>query len=205
MKYTCTLPIEPIRAADAVCEAVRAGFAEYQQRRDALPHPDPVEDGRLAVLDAEQAANALQSSLRKMIDEACEQINQHAEAYAAAIHKQIMPQGAQIDNPDYALLRDDLITSSEQLTMLADTYADNYTMSAQIARYAAAYEWDGFELTTNALDLLNFGIARFALCERACRAPDGLSMAQQMDAGEMERMAEAYNVLAELRAAVNGQ
>lgn len=205
MLFKCTLPIEPIRAADAVCEAVRTGYAEYQQRREALPHPDPIEDGRLAVLDAEQQANALQSSLRKMIDEACAEIDEHALTYAQAVHRQIMPQGAQIDNPDYALLRDELITTPEQLAMLVDTYAGNYTMSAQIARYADSREWTGFEMATNALDLLNFGIARFELCKRACRAPDGLSMAQQKDAGELERMAEAYNVLEELRAAVNGQ
>ena len=194
-KFMVTVPIDQVTEARRTCRILKDGIGKLRDQLAELEAVDPIRDSLAARDRAEAERQRITDDLENAKAEAVKAIQEKAEAYEAEIGRQTAMKGDELNGPDYALIRDGLITDADQLKMMADRNQTNYTLMVAIDRYASSRRWDGFTVVSNAPMVESFGQAWFKLCETAAQNPDGLAMFQIMTEGELRRMLMEYGLL----------
>ena len=195
IKYTVTMPMEQVTEARRTCKVLRDGIAKLREQLAALDEVDPIRDGIAARDRAEAERQRITDDLENAKAEAVKAIREQAEIYQAEVNRQSALKGEDLDTPDYALIRDHLISDANQLQMMADRNQANYSLLVAIDHYATEHKWQGFAVISNAPNVEAFGQQWFNLCEAAANNPDGLAMMQITTEGELRRLLNEYGVI----------
>jgi len=180
----------------------REQCAAIDAQRDALPKIDPKRDGRLAVERRNRDLSEMEQAKAAIMDQGAATLKALRAQYDAALADQVTPKGADLDNPDYVLIRDELIDSPTQLKALAARH-DNYAFARAVQRYAKARHWEGFDQGVTTAQAIGkaaqeYGKTYFDMCDVAVYHLDGLAAMQVCDEDEITRKASAYGVLGNL-------
>lgn len=179
----------------AAQEQVRAIDAQ----RDALPALDAQRDGLFAVEKRERELREMEQAKTTICDQGAATLKALRAQYDAALADQVTPKGADLANPDYILIRDQLIDSPQQLRTLAAKH-DNLAFTRAVQKYAGERGWKGFDQGVNAIQATaeaakDFGKTYFDLCDTGVGHLSGVAAMQISDEGEITRMAAAHGVL----------
>lgn len=168
-------------------------------QRDALPKIDPKRDGLFAVEKRDRELAEMERTQAEIRNQGAAALKILRDQYDAALADQVMPKGADLDNPDYVLIRDQLIDSPQQLRTLAAKH-DNLAFTRAVQKYAGERGWKGFDQGVNAIQATaeaakDFGKTYFDLCDTGVGHLSGVAAMQISDEGEITRMAAAHGVL----------
>ena len=196
VKYQVKVPIAQVLEARRTCATLKDGITALRSRLAQLEDVDVVKDGMAAMERAEEERQRIKADIDQAKAEAVDEIQGKAQAYSAEVDKQAALKGEDLATaPDYALIREKMITNPEQLQMMVDRNQDNYTLLTAIDRYATEKKWTGFAVVSNAPMVQTFGENWFRLCIAAANNPDGMAIMQIQTPGELRRLLQAYGVL----------
>ncbi len=181
-----------IRATREQCRAIDA-------QKDALPALDVQRDGLFAVEKRERELSEMEQAKTTIRDQGAATLKALRAQYDAALADQVTPKGADLDNLDYVLIRDQLIDSPQQLRTLAAKH-DNLAFTRAVQKYAGERGWKGFDQGVNAIRATaeaakDFGKTYFDLCDTGVGHLNGVAAMQISDEGEITRMAAAHGIL----------
>ena len=104
-----------------------------------------------------------------------------------------MPSGKDLESGDYALLREELIATPEQLTRIL-ARNDNITFALAGERYAKGRGWTGFEVITDESEAREYGDKVFDICQRGASIPGGYFSMYAMDENFIPNVGRAYGL-----------
>ena len=191
-----------LNQARDVILSTRAQCAAIDAQLDALPAIDPQRDGLFAVEKRGRELAEMEQTQAEIRSQGAATLKALRAQYDAALADQVAPKGADLDNPDYILIRDQLIDTPQQLQALAAKH-DNFAFARAAQNYAQARNWTGFdkgvnEIRATAEAAQDFGRAYFDLCDTGAAHLDGVAAMQICDEGEITRLASVYGVLGSL-------
>lgn len=115
--------------------------------------------------------------------------------FEADVDAQTVPSGADTSDPDYALFRDGLISSEEQLEKVMSQHEDSATFRAVASAYAHSHKWADFGgYVDNESAVRGYGQAIFDCCENGAENPRSYDGMRAMFDGEPQRVADAFDV-----------
>ena len=181
--------------AISVKEQIEANDAKIE----ALPKVDPVMDGQLAFDKHTQTLAQLYEEVEKIISQGLTAVQDLRDRFDADLIDQETPKGDDLSNPDYILIRDNLIDTEAQLKALLEKHG-NIAFARAAQNYADARGWVGFNEGVQDFRAVvgiarDMGEAYFHLCETAVSYPYGVAAMQIADEGEINRMAKEYGIL----------
>jgi len=195
LKYTVTVPMEQVIEARRECKVLKQGIEMLKEELAKLDELDPVQIGKVAWDKAQEERQQINADIEQSKASAAESMKKRAQIFQAEVNRQAAMKGEDLDNGEYTLIRDKLITDATQLQMMADRNQANYTLLVAIDHYATERNWTGFTVISNAPSVEAFGKAWFGMCETAAQNPVGLAMMQITTEGELRRLLNEYGVL----------
>ena len=173
------------------CDAIDAQTA-------ALPPVDEAREGLNAVEAREQVLSDAAMAKFEAVEAAETALAQLRETFVSDLNSQLTPNGADLDNVDYVLLRDGLIDSPAQLQTVMAAH-DNFTFARAAQKYAVRNNWDAFDAGTAIYiaeggALRNFGQFYFDMCDTAIHNLNGVAAIQVADEDEITRLAINYGI-----------
>ena len=166
------IPVETIRRAAAVVKDLVAENARIDEAIRALPPVSEEQDGKKGM----EARDVVLKICEKHRADACQKAQEELTAlygqYQEAIDEQTTPSGEATQSADYALFRDDLITSPEQLARVLFRN-NNVTFAYAAEQYAKRHGWEGYDVRTNETQARDFGAQVFDTCRRGIQFPGG--------------------------------
>ena len=156
------IPVDTLRKAANVVKDLAAENARIDEAIRALPPVSEAQEGKKAI----EARAVVMKICEKHREDACDKAKEALAAlygqYREIIDEQTTPGGEATQSADYALFRDSLITSPEQLERVL--YRNNNVTFAYAAeQYAKRNGWDGYEVRTNETQARDFGDRVFDL------------------------------------------
>lgn len=173
------------------CDAIDAQTA-------ALPPVDEAREGLNAVEAREQVLSDAAMAKFEAVEAAETALAQLRETFDSDLNSQLTPNGADLDNVDYVLLRDGLIDSPAQLQTVMAAH-DNFTFASAAQKYAVRNHWDEFDAGTGIYiaegeALRSFGQFYFDMCDTAIHNLNGVAAMQVAEEGEITRLAIIYGI-----------
>ena len=189
------------QARDVILTA-REQCAAIDAQRDALPKIDPQRDGSFAVERRNRDLAEMEQAKAAIMDQGAATLKALRAQYDAALADQVTPKGADLDNSDYILIRDQLIDTPQQLQALAARH-NNIAFLRAVQNYAQGKNWPGFDQGVTTAQAIGkaaqeYGKTYFDMCDVAVYHLDGLAAMQVCDEDEITRKASAYGVLGSL-------
>ena len=195
MKYTVQVPMEQVTEARRELKVLKKGIELLNEQLAKIDKLDARQIGKVAWCKAMEERQQITADIEQSKANAAESMRQRAKNFQAEVNRQAAQKGEDLDNGEYTLIRDKLITDATQLQMMADRNQANYTLLVAIDHYATERNWPGFTVISNAPSVEAFGKAWFGMCETAAQNPTGLAMMQIMTEGELRRLLNEYGVL----------
>jgi len=195
MKYTVQVPMEQVTEARRELKVLKKGIELLNEQLAKIDKLDARQIGKVAWCKAMEERQQITADIEQSKANAAESMRQRAKNFQAEVNRQAAMKGEDLDNGEYTLIRDKLITDATQLQMMADRNQANYTLLVAIDHYATERNWTGFTVISNAPSVEAFGKAWFGMCETAAQNPVGLAMMQITTEGELRRLLNEYGVL----------
>jgi len=195
IKYTVQVPMEQVTEARRELKVLKKGVELLNEQLAKIDKLDARQIGKVAWCKAMEERQQITADIAQSTANAAESMRQRAKNFQAEVNRQAAMKGEDLDNGEYTLIRDKLITDATQLQMMADRNQANYTLLVAIDHYATERNWTGFTVISNAPSVEAFGKAWFGMCETAAQNPVGLAMMQIMTKGELRRLLNEYGVL----------
>ena len=190
---------EPLEQARQIIVDARERCAEIDARKEALTPIDEVKDGLYAVENRQNEITAMEAEKQQIIDEGAEALTNLRQQMETSLDDQKYMKGDDLNSADYALLRDGLIETPDELNRLLGNN-DNLAFARAARNYAAERNWEGFdsqhrEFMVMAQVVRNFVNTWFNMADIAIRNLDGLMAMQIADENELNRMAQVHGVI----------
>ncbi len=183
------IPVDVVRNAVEIVKAIVAENAKVEEAIRALPPVSEEQDGKKGM----ETRSVVLKICEKYRADACKNAQDKLDAlykqYQAAIDDQTTPSGKALESEDYALFRDGLIVSPEQLTRILQKN-DSITFAYAAEQYAKRRGWDGYEVRTNEGQAREFGNQVFNTCSRGVRMPGGYFSLYAREDDFLNRMAD---------------
>ena len=190
---------EPLEQARQIIVDAKARCAEIDARKEALPPIEEYKDGQFAFMNRQNEIAAMKEEKWQIIDEGTEALTRLRYQSLTSLEDQESMKSEDLENADYALLRDGLIETPDELYCLL-VNNDNMAFTWAARKYAKERNWPGFDnqlsdfmLTAHIVRV--FVYTWFNMCDIAIKSLDGLTAMQIADENELNRMAQAHGVL----------
>ena len=207
-KATLRIPQGPLKAA---LDAVRRAVAVHGDIDRAIASLPPVTLETHGTIGMEQRKAKLTEYARDKAEASARAVSalEAAEAeYKRLIDKATVPDGADTQRPDYALFRDGLISTPEQLSVVMARNADSATFRAAALKLATKSGWKEEATNYDTRDretlLRGFGNEYFQLCRSAANRPGGYDCSLLLSEGFSAEFADKSGVADEYAAGGEG-
>lgn len=196
------LPIKYLIQAKAAVMDAAEEFTkiDVERRNDTLTYEDTLRlKGEEGAEEWIKRRKRFEAAERKVTLEAQERIKKATESYIKAVSDQIIPNGEDLQCPDYVCLRDGVVETEQALQELL-ARNNNYAFVSAAAKYAKDRNWGGFENNWDitAGRFLDYGKSFLDDCHTAAENPlhSYYSMLVLNDA-ELGRRAASFSILNE--------
>ena len=190
---------EPLEQARQIIVDAKARCAEIDARKEALPPIEEYKDGQFAFMNRQNEIAGMKAEKWQIIDEGTEALTRLRYQSLTSLEDQESMKSEDLENADYALLRDGLIETPDELNRLLGKN-DNLAFARAAKKYATKRNWAGFDTHVNAYQTMaqvvrNFVNTWFNMADIAIKNLDGLMAMQISNEEELNRMAQAHGVI----------
>ena len=189
---------KPIDNAVSAVRRAAAEWREIDEQIAALPPVTLESHGRFGVEKHQEQLAALAAEKAEISARALETVQQEKARFLEFVAEVSEPDGADTKNDDYALLRDSLISSPQELQRVLDRHRDSVVFRRAAEKYAAAREWSGFTSLDSSTLFRAFTDSFFdGGCVIGAQSPDGYAAVRVTHPGEVERVLHECGLPAE--------
>ena len=191
------IPTKTIKAALKAVADCKAIYDEVKEDRENLEAS--FKAGNISENLYKERLEKLGEKQKAATEKANATIEAQAKEYVRKIDEQITPNGLDlINNPDYILLKDDLVSNPEELSRIVERHEGSPAFRAAAANYALKHEWreyDGY--FANEKGAKEYGQIVFDMTRHGIINPYGYNAMRCATEGEPARIAESMQLSGE--------